>query len=319
MAEYFYGLKFGEIQQYNEMVVLPVCSGNEGSTKYLTLKEAMDENLIEITEVDDSGDVPELKVKNFADLPVLILDGEELVGAKQNRIVNTTMLLTEKFETLIPVSCVEQGRWSYTTKNFTDSNRLASYQLRNVKLASVKKSLENSGEYSSDQRMVWDEIRTLQDKNAIHSPTSAMSDVYEAKSDDLDNYIKTFKPVEGQNGLMVFVNGEIIGLDVISSASAYEILHKKLIKSYALDSMVHNQDEYLKPDIDLDITRKFIEEIITSEETKNKSVGYGSDYRFASDSYVGSTLVFNNEVIHVSIFKNLEIEDGREMRVSDPY
>lgn len=138
MAEYFYGLKFGEIQQYNEMVVLPVCSGNEGSTKYLTLKEAMDENLIEITEVDDSGDVPELKVKNFADLPVLILDGEELVGAKQNRIVNTTMLLTEKFETLIPVSCVEQGRWSYTTKNFTDSNRLASYQLRNVKLASVK-------------------------------------------------------------------------------------------------------------------------------------------------------------------------------------
>ncbi len=48
-----------------------------------------------------------------------------------------------------------------------------------------------------------------------------------------------------------------------------------------------------------------MEEIITSEETVNESVGYGSDYRFASDSYVGSTLVFNNEVIHASIFKSL--------------
>ncbi len=82
-----------------------------------------------------------------------------------------------------------------------------------------------------------------------------MSDVYEGESDDLDNYIKTFKTVEGQNGLMVFVNGEIVGLDVISSASAYEILHEKLIRSYALDSMVRKHDKDLRPDIDLDMTQ----------------------------------------------------------------
>ena len=46
MAEYFYGIKFGEIQQHNEMVVLPVHIGNEGNTKYLTLKEAMEKNLV---------------------------------------------------------------------------------------------------------------------------------------------------------------------------------------------------------------------------------------------------------------------------------
>jgi hypothetical protein len=62
----------------------------------------MIQNLLKITELNDSGAVPQLKVMNNAELPVLILDGEELMGAKQNRIVNTSILLREKFETIIP-------------------------------------------------------------------------------------------------------------------------------------------------------------------------------------------------------------------------
>ena len=85
----------------------------------------MDKDILEITELDDSGVVPELRVRNHAEIPVLILDGEELKGAKQNRIVNISILLKENFETIIPVSCVEQGRWSYTSRNFKDSDRIA--------------------------------------------------------------------------------------------------------------------------------------------------------------------------------------------------
>jgi hypothetical protein len=309
MNGYFEGLEFGKLQQFNEMAVLPIFTKNEGNIGYLTLKEALDQNLIDITELDESGVVPELKVKNYAEVPVLLLDGEELLGAKQNRIVNTSILLKEHHETIIPVSCVEQGRWSDNSKNFKYSDRIASYQLRNVKSASVKKSVENLGRYSSDQRAVWDEVHKLQDKTEVHSPTSAMGDVYEAKSHDLDNYIKAFKLVEDQKGLLVFINGKIMGLDVISSKSAYKILHKKLIKSYALDSMVQKDDEKIRSNIKLDLAYKFINEIVKSEETKNESVGYGYDYRFASDSYIGSTLVFNDEVIHASFFKSLEIDD----------
>ena len=309
MVEYLNGIEFGEPTVFDEMVVYPVFTNNVGSIKYHTLKEAMNENLIDITEIDDSGVVPEVKVKNHAEIPVLLLDGEELLGAKQNRIVNTTILLKEKSETIIPVSCVEQGRWSDTSKNFEYSDRIASYQLRNVKSASVKRSVENLGIYSSDQKAVWDEVHKLQNKNEVLSPTRAMGDVYEAKSYDLENYINAFELVEGQKGLLVFINGEIMGLDVISSKSAYKILHKKLIKSYALDSMVEKGKKRIKSDINSEKVQQFIKEIISSEETKNESVGYGYDYRFASDSYIGSTLVFNDEVIHASFFKSLEIDD----------
>jgi hypothetical protein len=313
IAGYFGGMEFGELQKFGVMGVIPVFTKNAGNIEYLTLKEAMDKDLIEITEVDDLGAVPELKVTNHADIPVLILDGEELKGAKQNRIVNISILLKENFESIIPVSCVEQGRWSYTSKNFKDSDRIASYQLRNVKSASVKKSIENIGTYTSDQGAVWDEVHKLQDKMDVRSPTSAMGDVYDAKSNDLDDFIKAFELVDGQNGLLVFIENEIVGLDVISSESAYKYLHKKLIRSYALDSMVKDDNKVVNSDININLVNKFIKEIQKSEESKNKSVGYGFDYRFASKSYIGSSLVCKDDVIHASFFKSLEDDDFEGM------
>ena len=76
----------------------------------MTLEEALALGF-RITEVDAAGSVPELIAFNPLDTPVLLYDGEELLGAKQNRILNVTVLVAPKSETKIPVSCVEQGRW----------------------------------------------------------------------------------------------------------------------------------------------------------------------------------------------------------------
>lgn len=54
--------------------------------------------------------MPELVVENPLAERVLLYDGEELVGAKQNRIVNVSVLVEAKSSLRIPVSCVEQGR-----------------------------------------------------------------------------------------------------------------------------------------------------------------------------------------------------------------
>jgi hypothetical protein len=67
---------------------------------------------VRVTELNAGGSVPELRLENNADLPVLLVDGEELVGAKQNRVLNLTILAPAKRTTVIPVSCVEAGRWA---------------------------------------------------------------------------------------------------------------------------------------------------------------------------------------------------------------
>jgi hypothetical protein len=62
--------------------------------------------------------MPELRVVHRAGEMVLILEGVELVGARQNRIVNTTILVAAGCESVIPVNCVEQGRWAWKSDLF---------------------------------------------------------------------------------------------------------------------------------------------------------------------------------------------------------
>lgn len=309
IKDYLSGLEMGQIHEFNEMAVMQVLSDSKNGLEYFTLKEAMELDLLKITEVDDSGSVPELKVINEAEIPVLVLDSEELVGAKQNRIVNTSILLKEKSETIIPVSCVEQGRWSYESDYFADSDAIASHRIRNVKSASVMRSMARNGSYRSDQGEVWDEVQMLHRKMELNSPTGAMRDAYEARDNDLNDYIRAFEIADNQKGLIVFINGKIMGFDVVSRKSAYRDLHKKLIKSYAMDAIVQKENKKIESAEIQKSAEKFLEDILESNESKHASVGYGWDYRFASDSYVGSALLFKDQVIHASFFKSLEFDN----------
>jgi hypothetical protein len=100
------------------LAMYPLLLPEDSAPGYLTLDEALAAGLASVTEVSESGSVPELLVTNGAKQPVLILDGEELVGTKQNRIVNLTILVAAAQTLRIPVSCVEAGRRVRRSREF---------------------------------------------------------------------------------------------------------------------------------------------------------------------------------------------------------
>lgn len=193
ITEYFQKLEFGELQKFKNMEVIPLFVSMNHSPKYLTLEEALEKRVLTITEVSHEGSVPELKVVNKANTHVLLLDGEEVAGAKQNRILNTTILLKKKSETVIPVSCAEQGRWSHVSKEFTNSGIISSPKLRAKKNYSVAKTLEQSHAYLANQMEIWDEVYKMSSYAGVRSKTDAMRDIFESKMKDLDEYLKSFK------------------------------------------------------------------------------------------------------------------------------
>ena len=83
--------QLGEMKIHKELAVVPLFSTEIGGPDYITLKEALAGGGLTISEVSQGGSVPELKVINSSIHNVLMLDGEELAGAKQNRVLNTTM------------------------------------------------------------------------------------------------------------------------------------------------------------------------------------------------------------------------------------
>lgn len=301
MEEYISNLDLGPVKEFGKMAVIPLFSQKNGPD-YLTLKEAMEEDLLIITEVDESAVVGELKVKNLADIPVLLLDGEEIIGAKQNRILNSTILIAGGSEILIPVSCTEQGRWSYRSKRFTDSDVIAAHRVRRTKSDTVRNSLKNEGKFRSNQYAVWNEIDEIFCDSGVSSKTRAMKDIYKARRKNLHQYKDAFPCYENQKGLIVLINGDIAGFEIISSEKAYKLLHGKLIKSYAMDAITKEPSKKLKKN-KLKEAKLFLEISKKSEETRHKSVGYGCDHRFEGDSLIGSSLIYQDQMIHSAFFK----------------
>jgi hypothetical protein len=311
ITNYLSKLEFAEMQVFKNMVVIPLLTSVNHGPEYICLGEALKQGVLTVTEVHEGGTVPELKVINRGEKPVLLLDGEEVAGAKQNRVLNTTILVKEKSETIIPVSCTEQGRWDYATPAFAESGNIMNQNLRAMKAFSVHQTLKDDMSYRGNQGEVWDGIQNLSSEAKVHSRTRAMRDVYENKKKDLDGYMKAFPYVPHQKGILVVINERVMGLDVLSREPVYEVLHPKLVKSYSMDALLQKGEK--AGNGLLDKAKTFIEEAQRSKEEKFKSVGHGWDHRFEGKGMVGSALIHEEKVIHMAFFSANESEKVGKM------
>ena len=186
------GASFGPTQQYNGVTCVPLLHVNGTGLSYVTLSEALKLGTLTVSEVSTQASVPDLLAVNKGDLPVLILDGEELKGAKQNRVLNASVLMDAYSETIIPVSCTEAGRWAYTSDTFKASGNVMSRNLRANRTRSVSASLDRTQQYRSDQSAVWRDIDHMAEAAAVESTTGAMADIYAAKEKELDECLDAF-------------------------------------------------------------------------------------------------------------------------------
>ena len=125
-----------------------------------------------VTEVGEAGIVGEVLVKHGSGgAPLLILDGEEIIGAKQNRTFNGSFVVMPGAETKLPVSCVEQGRWRHSSMSFGSAARTVAPSIRAEKVRKTAGTLVREGSYRSDQSAVWDSVAKYSAKGAVRSHT----------------------------------------------------------------------------------------------------------------------------------------------------
>lgn len=313
------GIKVGAKQSHKNMTLYCLLAAKETDVDFMTLDEALDSGALAVTELDESGSVPELKVTNRSDKKVLMLDGEELVGAKQNRVMNVTVLIAAQSESVIPVSCVEQGRWSYRSREFGSARRAMSPDLKKKKARSVRDSLRTVGSFASAQGMVWEEIDAKFERMAAApSPTMAMSDLYEAHQETSEDYLKAFHPVDNQIGLVVFIDGELAGVELLDRFESFRKNHPKLVQSYVMDALetesrkVGTQSKPSKTK-----ATKILESAARASVEKRKSVALGEDVRLESSEIVGAGLEFKGQLLQLSVFlrEDDEFQDQRPSRL----
>ncbi|MCX7880578.1 MAG: hypothetical protein N2517_07940 [Ignavibacteria bacterium] len=330
VAAFLSQIKFGDPVEFENLTIIPLQKENGYAPDFLVLQESINQNLLTISEISESGSVPTLLVENKSDKPVIIFEGEELIGLKQNRILNATVIISKKTVTKIPVSCCEAGRWSYQRRgprffeddfpmsdeldNSSSENNLQSKKkedtkpiesetfapprLRSLKNESININLVESHSYLSDQWAVWNSISDYHKKAGSSSPTEAIQDAFKAKKNNVKDYEKHFPIVENQCGLLGLINGKVVGFDAFCSKELYAKQHKKLIRGYALDAILHKTQKQDSPAIET--AKKFLESIFDCKEVFHNQTGSGIDYRYDSDKITGFALVYEDKVIHTA-------------------
>jgi hypothetical protein len=287
------------------MTIFPLLSDYSLSLDYILLDEALGGGVMEVTEVDNHGAVPNLKVHNKSPRMVLILDGEELVGAKQNRIVNTTILIAGNATVVIPVSCVEQGRWTYNTPKFFSQERIMPSRMRAMKAEQVQRSVRARGEFQADQSAIWQDISERAARRNAMSPSMAMAGIYEKDLPSLQEYLSHFTLVGSQVGAVFMINGKVVGVDAFGKPETFSKTFKKLVESYAMDAIDWLEEGKGDKSSKSEVTR-FTEGILKCQVEVHPSVGLGKDCRMESSHLTGFALALDGQILHMCIFARTE-------------
>lgn len=279
--------------------------------EYEVLDDALASGLVEVTEVSKDGIVPELRVVNRGTKPTLIVDGEELIGAKQNRVVNLTILVAANSELTIPVSCVEAGRWRTRSRTFSSAPRTQYASGRAKRMSQVTQSIQVSKAYFSDQSEVWADIAEKSDRLHSSSPTGAMEAMFTDHAPFIDACVRACEPVDGQVGALFTIAGRIVGFDLFDSERTFRKLLPKLVRSVAVDALDSNwghssasHDSSAKPRAHGLQTegQQFLMSAGSAAQHGSPAVGIGEDVRLSAPGLTGAALLVEQHLVHLSAF-----------------
>lgn len=214
-------LELGAAQQPPGFVVLPILAPSQAAPVYLPLGKAIEAGDFAVSEVSEGGTVSKLLVVNGGALPVLLLDGQELLGAKQNRIINVTTLVPAHAKLDLPVSCTERGRWRHVSRTFAESDVVAAPSVRRTMNRSVMTSARSAGEFSSDQMGVWQSVDSLLERGDTLSGTGAMSEAFAAHRESVASAGESVPLSDGQVGMVVLRGGQVVGLEYVGRRAGW--------------------------------------------------------------------------------------------------
>jgi hypothetical protein len=290
-------LQLGEPVSHRGIVLTPLHPRRDPVAVYVTLEEGLAAGL-RVTEVDAAGSVPELAVHNPGPHDVLLYDGEELLGAKQNRILDVSVLVAAGSQVVIPVSCVEQGRWSARSELFAAAPHSSHPALRRRKAERLAAADPGSARGAA-QGEVWSEVAEKAARMAAGpSPSRAHADTYRDRDDDLRALARHFPVQPGQCGAVLALGGRPVVLDAVSRPGAWARLHDKLLAGYLLDAL----EALDGPPAPAEAIEAFTAAVLGAAAERRPGVGRGEQLHLSGEAVLGTGLALDGEVLQLSAY-----------------
>jgi hypothetical protein len=311
-------LRVGEPEVHGPLAVFPLL-GPPPEAEYVAFADGVARGLV-VKELGDGASVNDLMVLNPTAVNVLLYEGEEVLGAQQNRTFDVSVLVPAGTSLRVPVSCVEHGRWDGARhhESFTPAPQAAYPSLRAMKNRAARARVTAGLEARAEQGAVWEEVAAKSSRMDVESSTGAMHDIYEHRRDGLHAFEAAISLRDGQTGALVAIAGRIAVLDHVSRPDAYAILHGPLVRGYALDALEAEADGAPPTPPSLDEARAFVERLAATRVTQHDGIGLGRDARFARPGLSGAGLVAGDELVQLTAFAGTDETRSPGPRIRRP-
>ena len=281
--------------QINEPVFLrnlriyPIRGSTVDHIKIADINTVLSQNAGEFRELDPP-DINRIALHNRSDDPVLMLDGEEIIGSLQNRIAADSILVPAHATGNIPVVCAEEGRWDH----------VGTFQTGYCSYPGIRAILSRHGRAENGlQKRVWKEIERKLTATKTLSTTSSMHDIYNNLEEEVARYVEDFQSLNHDTvGFIGTAGGKILGCEIFNQPRTYRMFEQKLIRSYALDAIEHRKADplALEPEEFLNA----VDEALAAKKFSNRTLHFS----IRGPNCSGQGIYFNNRIIHLSVFPN---------------
>ena len=263
---------------YENIAIFPVVSGSSQDTSsFLTLEEGLASGEVIVSErgtvrmvrnrdgvrtipdYSTSASVNQLVLINRSKRPLLLLAGELVSGGKQDRIIGKDRIVPVGAEPLpLDVFCVEHGRWTGSSSQFTASNTIVHPSVREQAAVEQKQTevwaavsggttARASGAPSAPAARL--STNMLADAISSEAPTQSYRKIYESRrvGGSVDSFVEQVQRrfaratsgLKGERvvGVIVAYGGEVAWSDIFASGELFHQYWSKLLRSYAVEAL----------------------------------------------------------------------------------
>nr|WP_296145235.1 MULTISPECIES: DUF6569 family protein [unclassified Pseudonocardia] len=191
--------------------VFPVFTAHAAATRGYDTRT----DTLTVAERAGSAVVEELVVTNEGVRPVLVLEGELLEGGQQHRVAARSALVAPDTSVVLPVRCVEQGRWS-GGRAHVRAGRRAPVTVRSAQ----------------GQAEVWRRVARYG-----AGATGSLPETVGRREARAAALVAGLRPLPFQNGVLIGIGGQPVLLEVFDSPRTLADVWDALLQAVALDAV----------------------------------------------------------------------------------
>ncbi|MHA2621627.1 MAG: ARPP-1 family domain-containing protein [bacterium JZ-2024 1] len=304
------------------LVILPLRNEKVGRDGWVTLTEGIRRGLVEL---EETGNINLVRITTPPN-PFIVIDGEQVEGAYQDRMFVTSFFTRGRKKLEVPVACVEAGRWNGDA-TFKSASHIAPPSVRATTQISLSIRRKGQDMPRVDQSKVWQSVSHILEasKSTPFAPTKSLSAGHKACLSETRSYrvaplfakprkeyeeararwLDNIPVLPDQVGVIFMAGGRFLSLDIMGSPTMFFLFYERLLEAAALEAYAL-QDAAPPPSLRGDGLEERAEEALRFARSFPQwracsAVADGSEKRTRGRKYIGKVLMDASDLVHLSV------------------